>query len=220
MIRSSLLAASFILIAGSAASASPILQMDINSFNIQTRSGGDGGGAWGGIHHTGSLYFSQGAGSLEGLFSMSEIGGATSDLGFAGQMDAFDGRVDLNDGHVTGGYLSIHLTSGDSFSTNISSAQGSLSAFVGGGFMLDALTFGGQFSGSQFANADVSPWFGSQGDGGLPGSFLQFKFNPNANGVSTSDMDLFVDVVPLPAAAWTGLATIGGIGIARRLRRR
>jgi len=219
--KPTLLAFAITLAAGSLASASPVLQMDINSFNIQARSGGeDGAGAWGGIHHTGSLFFSQGNGALQALFSMSEIGASTTDLGFAGAMDGFTGRVDLNDGQVTGGQLTIHLTSGDSYATNITPGVGRVSNFVGGGFMLDAITSGGLFSGSQFANVDVSPWFGSQGNGGLPGSFLQFKFKPNTDGFSTSDMDLFVDVVPLPPAAWTGLATLGVIGAVRRLRRR
>jgi hypothetical protein len=215
-----LLAIAVTLAAGSLAGASPVLQMDINSFNMQARSSDEGAGPWGGIHHTGSIFFSKGDGALQALLSMDEIGGASTNLGFAGVMDAFSGRVDLQDGQVTGGQLSVHLSSGDTYATNITPGVGRVSNFVGGGFTLDAITAGGLFSDSQFANVDVSPWQGAQGNAGLPGSFLQFKFKPNSDGFSTSDMDLFVDAVPLPPAAWTGLATLGVVGVGRRLRRR
>src|SRR5205814_8684227 len=130
------------------------------------------------------------------------------------------GQVTLVNGQVTGGSITVAISNGDSYTCGITPSSGAVSTYVGGGFKIEALTRNGMFNDAQFGNVNVSPWFAAQSPNGLPGSFLQFNFNPNASGAANSDMDLFVDVAPLPPAAWAAMATLAGIVTVRRMRRR
>jgi hypothetical protein len=127
----------------------------------------------------------------------------------------------MSNGQVTGGTISLQINGNDAYSAQIVSNVGAVSTYVGGGYKIEGLTFDGMFTDSTFGNVDVSPWFNQQ-LAGLMGSFLQFNFSPNADGFSYADMDIFVnaEVVPLPPAAWTGLATISGLMTAGYIRRR
>ena len=128
--------------------------------------------------------------------------------------------MNLVNGHVTGGNFTVAAGS-DTYSADVVPDVGAVSNYVGGGFKLEGLTFNGHFSDSMFGNIDVSRWTNFQNQlNGLIGSFLQFNWQPNASGFSFADMDIFVDVVPLPPAAWTGLATMVGIGLTGYIRRR
>jgi hypothetical protein len=211
-----------VLAMAASATATPTLQFDVNDFSTQARNSANVNGPFGGLTHTGSVAFSVGAGTLEGIFIQSVAGGAFNNAGFSGStMTGFSGEVDLVNGHVTGGSITLTISSGDSYSCSITPGVGQVSNYVGGGFKIEALTSHGMFSDSQFGNVSVAPWFNAQGGpNGLPGSFLQFNFNPNAQGAATSDMDLFVDVVPLPPTVWAGLALIGGAMTVRRMRKR
>jgi hypothetical protein len=209
------------LAVASAAVATPTLQFDLNSFGTQAYNSAGAPSAFGGLSHTGSVQFSLGSGALAGIFIRTVPNGAFTNAGFSGStLDSFTGQVNLTNGAVTGGSITVHISNGDSYTTNITSGSGSVSTFVGGGFKIEALTNNGFFNDAQFGNVNVGPWFAAQSGGGLFGSFLQFNFNPNASGAASSDMDLFVDVVPLPPAAWAGMATIAGVIAVRKLRRR
>ena len=217
-------AAAMLLAAGSIASATPVLQMDLNSFAAQATNSGGANSAFGGLSHTGSVKFSLGSGGvLNGIFIQSVANGIFSNAGFSGfTLTGFSGQVNLNNGLVSGGSLTVTLNNGDNYTCNISPGSGAVSNYVGGGFKIEALTGGGFFSDSVYGNVNVSPWFNSQGSAGLNGSFLQFNFNPTSTGFATSDMDLFVDVtplVPLPPAAYAGLSLLGSLVVARRIRR-
>ena len=210
-----------VLAAGAAASAAPVLQFDVNGFSTQARNSSNVPSAFGGLTHTGSVAFSLGSASLNGIFIQSVTSGPFVNANFSGSsLTGFSGQVNLVNGQVTGGSITVAISNGDSYVCNITPGIGAVSNYVGGGFKIEALTRNGMFNDSQFGNVDVSPWFSAQNPNGLPGSFLQFNFNPNAQGAATSDMDLFVDVAPLPPAAWAGLATLAGVVTARRLRRR
>jgi len=197
----------------SGAWANPLLQFDLNGFTV-TASGTFG------TSFTGSLNITRGAGVLNDLVRLpSGIGGTSTSLGTGGTtLDAFNGVINFSNGVVSGGNLLIQNSLGQSYSANILSGSGAIANFVGGGFTVQALTGGGLFSSANWGTVSVADWFNGQ-KGGLPGSFLQFRLNPTRQG-STSDMDLFVDVVPLPSAAWAGLMTLGGAYAVRRLRRR
>ena len=212
-----------VALTGAVASATPTLQFDVNAFGAQARNSGGTNSPFGGLNHTGSVAFSLGAGVLNGIFIQSNAGQPFHDAGFAGfTMTGFSGQVNLVNGHVTGGSYTMTINNGDTFTCNIVANSGAVSLFVGGGFKIEALTSGGMFHDAQFGNVDVSPWFNAQNPNGLPGSFLQFNFDPNAAGSASSDMDWFVDVptlVPLPSAAWAGLCTLAGAMVARRIRR-
>jgi opacity protein-like surface antigen len=221
--KTSLLAAvgGVVLSGAAAAVASPVLQFDVNQFSTQATNAQGQNSPFGGLTHTGSVVFSTGIAVLNGIFIQSVPNGPFNNANFSGfSLVQFTGQVNLVNGQVTGGNITLRINNNDQYSCNIAANSGFVSNFVGGGFKIEALTRNGLFSDAQFGNVNVAPWFNAQGTNGLPGSFLQFNFNPNAQGAATSDMDLFVDVVPLPPAAWAGLATLGGAMVARRIKRR
>lgn len=206
--------------AAASVNAAPTLQFDVNAFSTQALNGAGQASPFGGTTHTGSVQFSLGAGQLVGMFIQTVPNGPFANAGFSGfTMTNFSGHVDLSNGQVTGGAIAITLNNADVYSCQIAPGSGAVSTYVGGGFKIEGLTQAGQFNDAQFGNVDVSPWFNTQGQGGLAGSFLQFNFVPNSDGHASSDMDLFVQVAPLPPAVWGGMASLGGIAIARRMRR-
>jgi hypothetical protein len=212
-----------VLAAGSVATATPVLQMDLNSFSTQATNAAGANSAFGGLTHTGAVKFTVGAGVLNGIFIQNVANGPFTNANFAGfTLTGFSGQVNLNNGQVTGGNLLVTISNNDTYACNITPGSGGVSNYVGGGFKIEALTRAGFFSDNQFGNVGVAQWFNAQGLTGLLGSFLQFNFAPNASGAASSDMDLFVDaqVIPLPPAAWAGLATLGGVMVVRRIRRR
>jgi hypothetical protein len=206
--------------AASAAFAAPVLQFDVNSFHAQAYDSSNTASAFGGLSHTGSIQFSVGSGVLNGMFIQSAPFGPFLNAGLSGvTLTTFGGEVDLVNGQVTGGNIVLGVSNGDSYTCQITPGSGAVSAYVGGGFKVEALTRQGLFNDATFGNVDVSHWFNGQALG-LIGSLLQFNFDPSASGAASSDMDLFVEVVPLPPTAAAGLATLGGIVMVRRLRRR
>lgn len=217
-LASGIVAATMMAAAGSAL-AVPDLQIDINGFQTQAVNSGGAPVAFGGLTHTGAVQFSLGSGLINGIGIRTVANGPFVNAGFTGTLADFTGQINLNNGLVTGGSITVTLTNGDTYTTLISAGSGMVSTYVGGGFKIEALTHGGMFNDSMFANVDVTPWFNAQSPNGLPGSLLQFNFNPDAGGASPADMDLFVSV-PLPPAAWAGLGTLVGLIAVRRLRHR
>lgn len=211
-----------ILVGGATVLASPTLQFDLNAFSTQAKNGGGANSAFGGLNHTGAVSFSLGAGVINGLFTAATPAGPFQNANFIGTWTSFTGQINLNNGQVTGGSLTVTINNGDSYTCGIASGSGFVSNYVGGGFKIEALTRAGFFNDAQFGNVNVSPWFNAQGANGLPGSFLQFNFNPNSSGFAAADMDLFVDVVvvPLPPGSWAGLATLSAFALIRRASRR
>lgn len=209
-----------VLAAGAAASAAPVLQFDVNGFSTQSVDSANTNSPFGGLTHTGAVVFTTGGAALNGIFIQSTFGGAFDNANFSGfTLTGFTGQVNLSNGQVTGGSITLGISNGDAYTCDITPGIGAVSTYVGGGFKIEALTGNGLFNDSQFGNVNVSPWSGAPG-GNLPGSFLEFNFNPDASGFTNSDMDLFVDVTPLPPAAWGAMATLAGLVAARRMRRR
>jgi hypothetical protein len=208
-----------VFVAAGTAMATPVLQLDINAIRIQTQNAAGANSAFGGLSHTGSINFSFQANTtiLNGVFIQSTQGGAFANANFSGALSDFTGVINLVNGQVTGGHFGAFVNGGsDSYTCDIVPNSGAVSTYVGGGFKIEGLTFHGAFSDSLFGNVDVSPWSG----GNLPGSFLQFNFDPNASGGGFADVDAFVDVAPLPPAAWAGLGTLVGLAAFRVVRRR
>ncbi len=204
-----------VLCASTMAVASPTLQLDLNGFTAQATDGLNPT-PFGGITHTGSVALSLGSGNLQGVAISAGPALPFIDQGFIGSLTGLSGQINMVNGLVTGGSITVTVNGGaDSYTTNIA-AVGNVSNYIGGGFKVEGLTFGGGFSDNSFSNVDVTPW----SLGALAGSFLQFNFNPTANGSATADMDLFVQVVPLPPAALSGLGTLAGVFMVARLRRR
>jgi hypothetical protein len=213
-----------VLAASAAANAAMTLQFDVNGIQVQAQNAGGQNSAFGGLTHTGSVNFSF-APNITRLvdIAISNNNSAFQSQGFSGSLVNFTGQITMTNGQVTGGNLTIQINGNDAYSAQVVSNVGAVSTYVGGGYKIEGLTFNGLFTDPLFGNVDVSPWFNQQ-LAGLMGSFLQFNFSPNAAGFSYADMDIFVnaEVVPLPPAAWTGLATISGLmtlGYVRRRRR-
>jgi hypothetical protein len=218
-----LAAVATVLAAGSALSAAPIIHFDINGITVQARNSGGQNSAFGGLAHTGSLAFGfqSGTSELVDISIQQSIGGQPVHQDFTGQLTNFSGNVNLSGGRITGGNFTF-ADGADTYSADIVPDVGAVGTYVGGGFTLQGLTINGHFSGNHFAGVDVSPWFNAQTLNGIIGSFLQFNWNPNAQGFSYADMDIFAEVsaIPLPPAAWTGLSTLAGVGLLGYIRRR
>jgi hypothetical protein len=225
MTRATILSIIASLGTASAAIAEPVLQFDVNQFAVQAFSSAGVASPFGGLTHTGSVRFTTGQGILNGIFIQTTPSGPFTNAGFDGStLTTFGGRIDFTNGVVTGGNLIHRISNNDQYICNITPESGTISTFVGGGYKIEGLSRTGLFNDAQFGNVNVSPWFNSQGLAGLLGSFLQFNFNPNAQGAANSDMDYFVaansTVVPLPPAAWAGLATMAGFIAFKRYRNR
>lgn len=200
-----------------------MLQLDVNGFSIQAVNSVGAPVAFGGLSHTGAINFSYSAGNttLAGVYAQAVTNGPFINQGFSGSLSNFTGSVNLVNGQITGGSVAVIINGGtDTYSTVIQGGSGAVSNYIGGGFKIEGLTSGGQFTDAAFGNVNVTPWFANQANNGLAGSFLQFNFDPNAQGTGFSDMDLFVEVVPLPPALMTGMATMAGAVVIRRIRRR
>lgn len=193
-----------------AASADTVLQFDVNSLTA-TASGPFG------LGFTGSVTLAKdGNSTLTDLL----IDGSAQNIA-PGQLAAFSGVINLAAGGVTGGSFTITDIGGASYTALIANGVGSVGTAVGqtGPFTIDGLTFSGAFSnlaaGNKFAGVDVSAWAAISS---INGSFLQFKFGPDQQGVdSDADADIFA-VVPMPAPAALGFVGLAGLGMIRRRR--
>jgi MYXO-CTERM domain-containing protein len=202
--------------AASTASAQRMLQMDINVLDFQARNSAGAPAPFGGLTHTGSLVLSDGTGSVLNDLAI-QTGGPGNPFmpqAFTGSLGDVAITINLNSGMVTGGSMMVHVGS-DMYSATIAPG-GSVTTYVGGGFKIDSLTSAGMFSGATFAGVNIADFFAAQG-GGLPGSFLNFRIIPDANGAGTSDIDIFVSNVPTPGSL--ALLGMGGVLAARRRRR-
>jgi hypothetical protein len=202
---SGVIAATAMFVATTSASAVNELRFDVNSLTIAT----SGGGAFGGLIHTGTLTLTGDANTvLAGVL----IDG--SPVAFSYSTITLSGTISLTVGAVTGGSFSVTVDGTEIYSTSILSGVGSVNTQAGQGFTIDGLTFAGAFNTTSWASVDVSPWDAAEP---LHGSFLNVAYNPNGSGLDVdADMEVFV-VIPLPSAA--GLASVGLIGLASRRRR-
>lgn len=210
-----------VLVAGTAAVADPTLQMDINNMHFQALDSGGNATSFNGTSHTGAmrLDFDADFSRLVDISISDGLSGSGSGVGAVPTLTGFSGLINLSNGQVTGGNLSVTVEGGGTYTAQIGSGGG-VDNFVGGGFTIEGLTFDGNFSSADFGGVDVTPWFnGQDGPQSLLGSFLTFIFDPTAGGDGYADMDLFV-VVPLPPAGWAGMATLAGVMGLGYIRRR
>lgn len=210
------LTATIIAAACGAASAQPTLQLDINGMGVQARDSAGAASAFGGTSHTGSLslFFVPGITDLPEVALRNPPGPFVSQ-NFNGALTSLVGTINLVNGFVMGGSLSVGVNGGgpdpDVYNTLIVPNSGQVKTYVGGGFTIEGLTFSGAFDDALFGNVNVSQFLTP-----LPGSFLQFNFAPAANGAGFADVDVFV-VAPAPGTL--GLLAGAGLFAARRRRR-
>ena len=197
-------AALAVLAGASTANATQVLQIDVNSLTSTAGPGFD-------TNYTGDVTLStNGNSELAGIL----IGGVNQ--GITGTLSDFVGTISLVNGMVMGGSIMIDVLESDAMTMNtyaasIVSGIGQVNTQAGQGFSIDGLTFDGSFTSTTFAGVDVTKWFDAMP---LRGSFLEFAFSPDDQGVdSDADIDVFV-TVPLPAGgalAFAGLAGIAGV---------
>ena len=193
-----------------AVNADTVLQFDVNSLTAMAS------GPFG-TNFTGAVTLMDDANStLSDLL----IDGTAQNIA-SGQLGSFAGTINIVAGVVTGGSISITDTNGAMYAALIAGGSGTVGTAVGqsGPFTIDGLTFLGGFSnlfgGTIFAGVDVTAW---ANQGALSGSFLQFKFGPDAQGIDDdADIDIFA-VVPTPAPIAMGLAGLAGLGLTSRRR--
>lgn len=190
----------------SVAHADHVLQFDINSLTAF-----DSGGTFG-LNYTGDITLDMdGNSSLSGIL----IDGSSQPI--VGSLSDFDGEINLNNGIVTGGWFTVVVNGGETYTANIVMNSGMVQESVGqtGPYTINGITFQGFFSGltgNLFAGVDVSDWITANG---ASGSFLEIKFDGGTD--TNTDIDIFV-VVPMPAPV--GLAGAGLLGLAAIRRRR
>lgn len=208
--KNSFLAAALIgLGTAGVANAGSVLQFDVNSFTA-VASGAFSTG------FTGSVTMTKDANTnLNDIL----IDGASQNIA-TGQLAAFTGVINIVSGVVTSGAFSLTDVSGSSYETQIIGGSGVVGTAAGssGPFTITGLTFNGLFTnlvnGTDFAGVDVSSW----DIGGVSGSFLEFKFGPDANGVDTdADADIFA-MVPMPSPVLMGVGGLAGVAGLRRRR--
>jgi hypothetical protein len=209
------------------AQAASVLSLDINSVTAQSQDAAGNTVAFSGLTHTGKVVLSKGS---TGFVSAIEVDGVNQMGSFGGELDSVTGEIVLNNGVVTGGTITLTVSpydDTDTYTFTLTPDAQSKVVQVGSGFLLSSPTSGGAFDDNAFGGIDVSAFGGSA----LEGLFVQFNFQPDASGADANvDMELQINpaggpgpepgVVPVPAAAWLGLALMGGLGAQRLIRRR
>ena len=211
-------------LAAGSATAQLTLAFDINGFDYQFRDS-SGAAGFGGTGHTGTVEWSFRADPAT-IIADTRIGdegrfGRLDPIALGATLADFSGDMQFNSGDVMSGSFTVTLDNGDTYTTEIDGASGSIRSLTVGGWTLDGITFDGQFNDEQFGDIDVSEFFAIQGQPGmLPGSMFKFRFMPDASASGTADMEVFV-LVPLPATAYVGMATlVGAMGLSYLRRRR
>ena len=146
--------------------------------------------------------------------SLSELSGVRIDydlVPFTGSLGSFEAIINVANGIVTGGTITLEDDLGRMFLADIVPGSGDLENDVGSQFEVDGLIQNGRFTSEEFAGVDVSKWAASER---LEGAFIQFYLNPNGEGIdASSDMDLLI-TVPAPA----GVLALGAFALGRRRR--
>lgn len=201
-----------------------VLQFDLNALGFQSYDAAGAPVPFGGATHTGTVEFSDVAGvtGLESISISTGGGGFVNQPGEPWNLTNAVMSVNLVNGVVTGGELVIDISGGgggggDTYSAGIAPG-GTVSPFVGGGFLLEALTISGAFSDASYGPVNVSDFFAAQGTPPfLQGSFLNFNFDPAPNGSGFADAEVFVSNIPSPGSL--GCIAAGMVIAARRRRR-
>jgi hypothetical protein len=208
-------AAGALVICGQAARAESVLGIDLNGFTVGITAP-TGGGAG-----TRTLDLS---GDGNTFIAAITIDGDWQEMDPEdGTITGWDGTItttgSATEGTVTGSFV---LTDAAGRTYSVAGLVGTYDTF-GSQVLIEATTFGGQFSSPVFEGVNVSAF-----DAGEPlsGSLFQFALNPTRfrNGGNDWDvngeMTAVVNTVPIPAAAWGGVTLIGLIGTNHIRRRR
>lgn len=198
------------------------IQLDVNGLTLQARDAAGHDVAFGAGPFTGSLAF--GLGDNANLNSVLIDGAARPE--YHGTLAGVTGHLDFIDDALSGGMLSVAVRNPDAtldtYGLSLVPGSGALFRATNGlllrtvGHVAKGDTAGGAFDKATFGGVNVAPWFTN---GPVPGSFIAFKYNPDATGFGSSvDLDLTAaapTAAPLPSAAWGGLALFAVLGVGR-----
>jgi hypothetical protein len=190
--------------------AQRVMQLDLNNLGYMSLNAAGGQIPFGGVSHTGSFWMMD---TLP-ITQLVDVAMSSGNGVFASQPGPWnltdaEIRVDLVNGQVTGGIIRVDINGGpgvggDRYTAAIA-AVGHVSTFVGGGFLLEALSVDGAFSDAAWGPVAIADFFASQGTSPfLQGSFLTFKIQPDANGAGFSDTDIWISAVPTPGTLACG----------------
>lgn len=204
------LAASSALVCACAADAGSLLRFDVNSLTASAGAGFD-------TSYSGAVLLGDDGNSV---FEDMRIDGAAQAIGAQWSLSDFTGELNFLNGDITGGSFSVSVTDGlttDIYSADLVAGSGGIAVQAGQGYLVSGLTFEGMFSGSTFAGIDVSLWNDAEP---LSGSFLNFAFDPDAQGVdSDADYEIYIEAVAIPLPAGGALSAAGLLGLAGVRRR-
>lgn len=216
VISAAIAVCAMITFASSAQAQLRSLQFDVN--NATFGAFGETGAPLGlNTNFTGQLRLGFAAGStrLEGI-AIQDTGPGYVAQAFTSPLSNFNVIINLVNGVVTNGSLSLVVANGNSYTANVIGGGGQIRSFVGGGFYLDSLTSGGAFDAASFSGVPIADFFAGQNSpGGLPGSFLNFRLTSNPQG-GNADVDIWVTNIPTPGT----LAMVAGGGLMMMRRRR
>jgi|GEM_PF-2358339 len=192
---------------GSAHAGLMMMSFDLNSVMVEAEDGFDG------VTDSGTLVLTQDSNSE--IVDL-RVNGAHQAM--SSTLALLDGTIELENGAVVSGGLSVRLEDGSLYETTITRDDGRVAFSVAEGFTVDGETRGGLFdnlhSGLAFGGVDVSPWLGR---GELFGSFFLFAFDPNSEGFDrNANLEIYL-FVPSPGAGALGLAGLA-VGAIRRRR--
>jgi hypothetical protein len=182
------------------------LAFDVNSVVVEADED------FGGMDYTGSLLVSHDANA--GIADL-RLNGASRSM--TSELSMLDGRIDLDNGAVVGGFFTVLLADGSEYTTAIGGSAGAIEFTQADGFAVDGLTQGGVFEslpGGEFGGVDISPLTG-RGVDSFIGSFLLFAFDP-IDGIDTNvNLELYL-TIPSPGGA--ALFAAGGLAALGRRR--
>lgn len=204
--------------------AQRVMQLDLNNLGYMSLNAAGGQAPFGGVTHTGSFWMMDTLPitQLVGVGLANSPGGPFTNQAGPWNLTDAEIRVDLVNGQVTGGNISVDINGGpggggDRYTATIA-ATGHVSTFVGGGFLLEALSVDGAFSDAAWGPVAIADFFASQGTSPfLQGSFLTFRIQPDANGAGFADTDIWVSAVPTPGTLACGF--LAAAVMCRRRRR-
>ena len=199
------------------------LQFDVNHLAFQAYDGQGVASPFAGTTHTGRLDLFEET-SLSELLSLSIRNGVNPFIvqnSYTGTLTDMAMSISLSGGNVTGGTLTLDVNGGPSIGgeryTATFSAAGNVTTYVGGGFKLEGLSFGGNFNDANFSGVPIADFFAAQGGPFLSGDFIAFKVQPTGTGSGHADTDIRVTTVPTQGAV--ACFALAGLTCAKRRRR-
>jgi hypothetical protein len=205
-------AASTLALSGQAAWADTVLSIDLNEFTVGVTGPAGGPGVR-------TLSLSENTNTSIAQIRINNVNQALTPV--TGAIDDWDGTL-IATGSATAGTVTGFFTLMDDLGATYSVAglAGTYGIGIDGSLQIFARTIGGLLSTTTFEGVDVTYFDANEP---LTGSIFEFNLAPATFASGGSQLDVNAEitaVVPVPAAAWSGLALMGAIGTNQIRKRR